>query len=81
MDVERSGYKSVLKMKTACRGLTSSFGMGPRFKINVYSEYTLCVKDSSLNKDNSSGLKNTLKMETASSGLKYTLKIGTVIQN
>jgi len=81
MDVESSGYKSVLKMKTACRGLTSTLEMGPRFKIKVYSEDTLCVEDSSLNKDNSSGLNNILKMETASSGLKYTLKIGTVIQN
>jgi len=68
-------------MKTACRGLTSTLEMGPRCKIKVYFEDTLCVKDSSLNKDNSSELKNTLKMVTASSGLKYTLKIGTVIRN
>ena len=81
MDVERSGYKSVLKMKTVCQGLKSVLEMGTRFKIKGHSVNTSCVKDSSLNKDNSSGLKTTLKMETASSGLKYTLKIGTVIQN
>lgn len=81
MDVERSGYKSVLEMKRVCQGLKSTLEMGKRFKIKVYSENTLCFKNSSLNEDNSSGLKNTLKMETASSELKYTLKIGTVIQN
>jgi len=63
-------------MKTVCQGFKSTLEMGTRFKIKVYSENKLCVKDSSLNKDNNSGLKN-----TASSGLKYTLKIGTVIQN
>jgi hypothetical protein len=70
----------VLKMKTACQGWKSTLEMGTRFKIKGYSENTLFVKDSSLNKDKSSGLKNTLKMETAISGLKYSMKIGTVIQ-
>jgi hypothetical protein len=55
--------------------------MGTRFKVKGYSENKLCIKDTSLNKDNSSELKNKLKIETESSGLKYTLKMGTVIQN
>jgi hypothetical protein len=65
MGVERSVYKSVLKMKTVHQGLKSMLEMRTRFKIKVDSEYTLCVKNASLNKDNKSGLKNTLKMETA----------------
>jgi hypothetical protein len=74
IDLERSGYKSDL-----CQGLKSTFEMGTRFKIKVYTENTVCVKDSGLNKVIISGLKNRPKLETVSSGLKYTLNIGTVI--
>jgi hypothetical protein len=63
MDVESSGYKSVLKIKTVCQKLKPALEIGTRFKIKGYFENALCVKDCSLNKDNSSELKNTLKME------------------
>jgi len=38
MDVERSGYKSVLKMKTVCQRLKPTLEIGTRFKIKVYFE-------------------------------------------
>jgi translation elongation factor P/translation initiation factor 5A len=68
-------------MKSVCQGLRSTLEMGTRFKVKGYSENTLRIKDCSLNKDNRSGLKNKLKLETVNSGLKYSQKMGTVIQN
>jgi hypothetical protein len=50
-------------MKTVCQRLKPTLEMGTMFKIKVYFENALCVKDCSLNKDNSSRLKNTLKVE------------------